>query len=305
LRDFLFYKKHGMNNQQKISSPIAGCMRWGKWGANFNTTAYLTLIEQCLELGIHSFDHADIYGDYTTEADFGDALKADKTLRTKIKLITKCGIQMMAENRPSFQLKSYNTSKKYIIQSAEQSLKNFGTDYIDVLLIHRPDPLMHPEEVAEAIQLLQQQGKVLGFGVSNFLPHQVNMLKTYTHIEYNQLEISIINLSPFTNGILDNCLQHKITPMAWAPLGGGLLTDDLQPNFRSISHSAGLLAKEYGTGMNEILVAWLTTHPSGILPVIGTTKIERLAQARKASDITLTREDWFTLLKAATGEDVA
>ncbi len=288
---------------KQISSPVAGCMRWGKWGANFDTAAYRAMIEQCISMDIHSFDHADIYGDYTTEAEFGEALKEDKTLRSRIKLITKCGIQMVTENRPLHNIKSYNTGKKHILQSAEQSLQHFGTDYLDVLLIHRPDPLMDPEEIAEAVQLLQQQGKVLEFGVSNFLPHQVNMLKQYVPISYNQVEVSVIHLSPFTNGILDNCIEHKIRPMAWAPLGGGLLTDDLHPHFRSITHTAAVLAEKYATGMNEILLAFLHRHPSEIITVIGTTKPERLEQAKKASAIRLTREDWFLLLKAANGED--
>ncbi|MEN9600348.1 MAG: hypothetical protein RL596_2672 [Bacteroidota bacterium] len=168
-----------------IGNPIAGCMRWGKWGAGFDTAAYRYLIEQCLAAGIRSFDHADIYGDYTTEEEFGAALKEDKTLRSQLKLITKCGIQMVTDNRPQHTIKSYHTGKKHILQSVENSLTNFGTDYIDVLLIHRPDPLLNPAEVAEAIQLLKQQGKVIEFGVSNFLPHQVNMLKQFVEIKYN------------------------------------------------------------------------------------------------------------------------
>ncbi len=288
-----------------LSSPVAGCMRWGKWGANFTTYDYRQMIDQCLSIGVNSFDHADIYGDYTTEEEFGEALKEDKTLRPQMKLITKCGIQMVTENRPEHSIKSYNTSKKHIIRSAEQSLKNFGTDYLDVLLIHRPDPLLHPEDVAEAIQTLQIQGKVRSFGVSNFLPHQVNMLKKWVPIAYNQIEVSIICTSPFTNGILDNCIENDIIPMAWAPLGGGLLTDDLHPHFRSISNAAHLLSEKYAMGLNEMLIAWLNTHPAGILPVIGTTKAERLEQAKKAASIKLTREDWFFLMKAATGEDVA
>ncbi len=294
-----------MKNLIPINSPIAGCMRWGKWGANYSTSEYRAMIEQCLDMNINCFDHADIYGDYTTEEEFGDALKEDKTIRSKIKLITKCGIQMVTENRSAHTIKSYNTSKKHILQSVEQSLKNFGTDYLDVMLLHRPDPLMNPYEVAEAIQQLQQQGKVLEFGVSNFLPHNVNMLKQFVPISYNQIEVSIICVSPFFNGILDNCLENKIIPMAWAPLGGGLLTDDLQPNFRSITKEATLLSEKYGTGANEILLAFLHTHPSNIVTIIGTTKQRRLEQAKKASQIKLSKEDWYSLLKAATGEDVA
>ena len=148
-----------------VISPIAGCMRWGKWGANFTTYDYEHIINQCVENGITAFDHADIYGDYTTEADFGEAIKHKHELRSKIKIITKCGIQLVCENRPLHQIKSYNTSKEYIINSVEKSLKNFHTDYLDVLLIHRPSPLLNPVEVAEAITTLKQQGKILQFEI--------------------------------------------------------------------------------------------------------------------------------------------
>ena len=164
---------------QKFSSPIAGCMRWGKWGANYSTAAYRKMIETCLDHGITAFDHADIYGDYTTEEEFGIALKEAPALRSQMQLITKCGIQMLTENRPHHQIKSYNTSAKHIIQSTERSLKNFGTDYLDVLFIHRPDPLLNPIEVAEAITHLKEQGKIKHFGVSNFLPHQTEVLRKY------------------------------------------------------------------------------------------------------------------------------
>lgn len=294
-----------MNTASVIKAPVAGCMRWGKWGAGFSTAEYRQMIEDCLENGITAFDHADIYGDYTTEAEFGAALKEVPSLRAHLRIISKCGIQMLTENRPAHQVKSYNTSAQHIISSVEQSLEHFGTDHLDLLLIHRPDPLMNPVEVAGAIELLKQQGKILQFGVSNFHPHQVETLLKYTRIEYNQLEISILHLPPFTNGMLDHCMQYQIVPMAWAPLGGGILNDDSHPRFRSIVSTATLLAEKYETGVNEILLAWLHRHPSGILPVIGTTKIERLIQAKNAAGILLEREDWFKLLAASTGEEVA
>lgn len=288
-----------------INSPIAGCMRWGVWGAGFTTEQYLQMVESCLQYGIHAFDHADIYGDYTTEKEFGKALKENLSLRQHLQLITKCGIQMMTPNKPNHSIKSYNTSKDHIILSVENSLQNFGTDYLDVLLIHRPDPLQDPAEIAEAVEQLKQQGKILAFGVSNYLPYQTDLLSAYTLVEYNQLEISIVHLAALSDGSLENCMKHKITPMAWAPLGGGIFTDDSHPRFRSITLTATELAEKYNTGLNEILLAWLHTHPSGILPVIGTTKIERLLQAKTAASIKLEREDWFKLLMASTGEDVA
>lgn len=288
-----------------ISSPVAGVMRWGVWGANFGTAQYREMIETCLQYGIFAFDHADIYGDYTTEEDFGAALKENSSLRQHLKLITKCGIQMVTPNRPAHTIKSYNTSREHIIRSVEQSLRNFGTDYLDVLLIHRPDPLLDPAEVAEAVEQLKEQGKILSFGVSNFLPHQTDLLARYTLVEYNQLEISLLQFQALTDGSLENCMKNKIIPMAWAPLGGGLFTDDSHPRFRAISATANQLAEKYNTGLNEILLAWLHTHPSGIQSVIGTTKIERLLQAKAAAAVRLEKEDWFALLQAAKGEEVA
>ena len=288
-----------------VISPIAGCMRWGKWGANFTTYDYEHIINQCVDNGITAFDHADIYGDYTTEADFGEAIKHKHELRSKIKIITKCGIQLVCENRPQHQIKSYNTSKEYIINSVEKSLKNFHTDYLDVLLIHRPSPLLNPIEVAEAITTLKQQGKILQFGVSNFLPSQVDTLKNAVEINYNQVELSIINLKPFVDGTLDNCLQNNIRPMAWSPLGGGLLSEEEHPRYRIIFATTKELAEKYNTGINQILIAFLLKHPTKILPVVGTTKIERLLQVKEASNIDLTNEDWFKIWVASTGKDVA
>jgi len=288
-----------------VISPIAGCMRWGKWGANFSTYDYEIIINQCVENEITAFDHADIYGDYTTESDFGEAIKQKHTLRSKIKLITKCGIQMVCDNRPQHQIKSYNTTKKHIIQSVEQSLRNFHTDYIDILLIHRPSPLLNPQEVAEAISQLKLEGKVLRFGVSNFLPQQVEALKNNVEISYNQFELSIVHLNPFTDGTLDNCLQNNIRPMAWSPLGGGILNEDEHPRFRIIFSTAKELAEKYNTGINQILIAFLLKHSTSVLPVVGTTKIERLLQVKEASGIMLNEEDWFKLWVASTGEDIA
>ncbi len=287
-----------------VSSPIAGCMRWGKWGAAFTTEEYRLIIEKCIEYGITTFDHADIYGDYTTEAEFGMAIKDNASLRSRLQIVTKCGIQMLSENRPHHSIKSYNTSREHIINSVERSLKNFHTDYIDVLLIHRPDPLLNPEEVAETVTTLQKEGKILRFGVSNFLPHQIDLLKKYVEVSFNQLEISFSHLLPFTNGVLDHCLQNNIAVMAWSPLGGGSFQDDSHPRFRSIVNVSDSLAKKYNTGINQVLVAFLLSHPSKIFPVVGTTKIERLLQAKEANNIHLSREDWFKIYSASAGEDV-
>jgi len=288
----------------QFSSPIAGCMRWGKWGANFSTSAYRKMIETCLQHQITSFDHADIYGHYTTEEEFGNALKEAPALRSQMQLITKCGIRMLSDNRPEHLIKSYNTTKEHIIVSAERSLENLGTDYLDVLLIHRPDALLNPQEVAEAVDQLKQQGKIKQFGVSNFLPHQVNMLQAFVDVEINQVEISIIHLKPFLDGTLDQCIENNILPMAWAPMGGGILTDENHPRFRSITATASELADKYATSTDEILVAFLLKHPSKIIPVIGSTRPDRLLMAKNAAHIPLTNEEWYQLWTASTGEDV-
>jgi predicted oxidoreductase len=280
-------------------------MRWGKWGANFSLTEYREIIDQCLENGITSFDHADIYGDYSTESEFGEVLKAKPSIRGQVQLITKCGIQLKTNPRQEYLIKSYNTSKEHIIASVEYSLRSLSTDYIDVLLIHRPDPLMNPIEVADAVDHLKRQGKILQFGVSNFLPHHTELLRKYIQVDYNQLELSILNHLPFTNGVLDHCLLYQVTPMAWAPLGGGIMNDDSHPRYRSIIATATELAEKYNTGVNQVFIAYLLKHPSGIIPVLGTTKIERLQQAREAVNVLLSREDWFKLYVASTGEDVA
>jgi predicted oxidoreductase len=290
-----------MNN---ISSPVAGCMRWGSWGSNFTTYQYQEMIEQCIEAGIHSFDHADIYGHYTTEAEFGAVLKSTPSLRENIRLISKCGIKLVAPNRAGHMIKSYDTSYHHVIASVDQSLENLNTDYLDVLLIHRPDPLLDPMEVARAIHDLKKSGKILQFGVSNFLPYQVNMLQQYLPVEYNQVEISIMQMTALENGVLENCIQHSIIPMAWAPLGGGIINDDLDEKNIRIASAAKLIAEKYETGINQVLIAWLHRHPSRIIPVVGSTKIERLQQAKEAENIQISSEEWFILWRAATGEDV-
>ena len=285
-------------------NPIIGCMRWGVWGENFTTAQYDTIIKQCIEIGLTQFDHADIYGHYTTEADFGLALKGNSSLRGKIQLITKTGIQMITPNRPNHAIKSYNTSTKHIKESVENSLKNLHTDYIDTLLIHRPDILLDPIAVAECIAQLKKEGKIKSFGVSNFTTSQVELLAKHTLIEHHQVEISVTHLDAFNDGTLDQCQLINISAQAWSPWGNGLFTDKTEKNIRILS-TAEELAAQYETGVNEILLAFLHAHPSNIVPVIGTTKFERIKQAKAAMDIALTTEDFYKLWCASTGAEVA
>ena len=257
-----------------------------------------------MEIGLTEFDHADIYGHYTTEADFGNALKNNSSLRGKMQLITKTGIQMLTPNRPQHVIKSYNTSAKHIKESVETSLKNLHTDYIDTLLIHRPDILLNPVEVAECIASLKKEGKIKSFGLSNFTNSQVELLSKHTSIEHHQVEISVTNLSAFNDGTLDQCQLKNISAQAWSPWGNGLFTDKTEKNIRILS-TAKKLAAEYETGVNEILLAFLYAHPANIVPVIGTTQFERIKQAKTAMQINLAREDFYKLWCASTGAEVA
>lgn len=288
-----------------LSNIIAGCMNWGQWGAKFTTAKYERLIKECLHSGISSFDHADIYGGYTTEEEFGHVIRKESSLRNQMQLITKCGIRMIAEARPDHHVKSYDTSAAHIIRSAERSLKNLSTDYIDILLIHRPDPLMNPDEIAEAFSSLKQQGKVLHFGVSNFEVSHTSLVHSRFPVEYNQLEISVSKLDSFHNGQLDQCIELGIRPMAWSPLGGGLLmTDNKDEKSNRIRTVAVKIAAAYNCTADQVLLSFLFLHPSGIIPVLGTTKAERLVAGLNAASIKITHEEWFMLWEASMGKEV-
>ena len=288
----------------QFSRLVAGVMTWGVWGHDLSATAMEKLIDTCLEVGITTFDHADIYGHYTTEAAFGAALGHRQGWRSQMQLISKCGIRLVCPQRPENTLKSYDLRKEYIIASAEQSLRNLGTDYLDLLLVHRPSPLMQADEVAAAIAQLKSQGKVLHFGVSNFTPSQFNYLHNVTPLVTNQVKASLLHPEPCFDGTFDQCLQHRIRPMAWSPLGGLFGRTD-EAALRTTDKLAEI-GSHYGSpGADLLLLAWLLHHPAGILPVLGTARPERLRGVVKALEIDLTDEHWFALLEAARGREVA
>jgi len=285
-----------------FSNVIAGTMRLGTWGANYNEQQYQSFIENCLAIEVNTFDHADIYGDYTTEAEFGKVLENNSSLRDKIQIITKCGINRVCENRPTYKIKSYDSSKEHIKASVEQSLKNFNTYYIDCLLLHRPDILMRPIEVSEAIQELKQAGKLKHFGVSNFSLSQLQLLHQTIPIEVHQIECSILQLDPFNNGVLDFCYQNNIQVQAWSPLGGGSLFSGESQQAQRIQEAAKPLLEKYNVSLDQLAFAWLTKHPAQIIPVTGTTNIDRIKSAKQAAEIKISNEDWYILYQASTGE---
>lgn len=277
-------------------------MTWGRWGKQLNDSQMVELMHHSLAQGITTFDHADIYGDYSTEGDFGSAFAKADIPRASIQLISKCGIQYMGEARPELSVKHYQYNAKYIIWSAERSLQQLQTEYLDLFLLHRPSPLMEPEEIAKAIDHLKQQGKIREFGVSNFTNSQYNLINTGSHISANQIEFSLTQHSAMFDGTLDLMIMQGSTPMSWSPLGSVFREDNEQT--QRIKKALHPLCGKYNATQDQLLLAWILKHPSNVHPVIGTTSPERITNAVKAVEIELEREDWFTLLVASQGHKV-
>ncbi len=276
-------------------------MTWGSWGKQLQKESMIDLMHHCIANQITTFDHADIYGAYTTEADFGTAFAESGIEREDIQLISKCGIQYMCDKRPN-KVKHYNYSKEYIIWSAENSLLNLKTDYLDVLLLHRPSPLMQPDEIAEAISILKQQGKIKDFGVSNFTASQVALISNRVEVSVNQIEFSLTQHSAMHDGTLDDMMLNNILPMAWSPLGSTFKNDTDQT--QRIKKQLSELKETYNATEDQLLLAWILKHPSKTHPVIGTTSKERISNAAKALTIDLDLEDWFLMLVASQGHKV-
>lgn len=298
------FGKSGM----KVPTVAVGCMRIG----GMNDSEVSKFIETALENGGNFFDHADIYGGGKSEKVFGRALTPD--LREKLIIQTKCGIVSG---------KMYDFSYEHIVESVEGSLTRLGTDYIDVLLLHRPDALMEPEEVARAFDTLKSSGKVRHFGVSNQNRYQVELLSSYLDMPIcaNQLQFSImhtsmissgINVNLYNNsatdrdgGILDYCRLNSITIQPWSPMQNGFFEGCFIDNekFPEVNRAMDEVAEKYGISKTTLAIAWILRHPSKMQPVTGTTNTERLRDCLKAADVTLSREDWYKIYTAA-GNDL-
>ncbi len=292
-------------NNLKVSQIVQGHWRLSDW--DLNAQELLKLTQQTIELGISTFDHADIYGNYSCEELFGNALNLNKGTRKDIQIITKCGIKLISDKFPSRKLKSYDYSFDHIISSVENSLKNLGTDYIDVLLLHRPSPFFNPEEVAKAFSMLKEQGKVLNFGVSNFNPQQFSMLATYLDepLVTNQVEVSPYCLEHFENGNIDYFLTEKIKPMAWSPLAGGNILNPTTEKGQRLLNTLTEVANELSIpNIDTLIYSWLLNHPANIIPVIGTSKIERIKNAVAAIKIKLSSDLWQKIYISSIGKEL-
>lgn len=284
-----------------LSPIISGTMNWGVWDKNLTNKEMESTIQLCVENKITTFDHADIYGSYTTEADFGKAFKASKISREKLQLITKCGIQMIAESRKN-QIKHYDYSKEYIIWSVEESLKKLKTDYVDVFLLHRPSPLMQADEIAEAVEKLKSEGKIIDFGLSNFTSFQTELIRQKTEVSFNQVQFSATNFEPMVDGSLDYMQTHHIRPMSWNPLGTVFREDTKKT--RRLKKLLSTLVEKYHLGSDTLLLAWILKHPAGIIPIAGTVNVARIQSLIKAVELDLDKEDWFAIWTESMGNDV-
>ncbi|OEK00145.1 oxidoreductase [Roseivirga sp. 4D4] len=297
-------KQIQISDKLSISNIVHGMWRLTEW--DFTQDQLISFVEKCIEMGIDTFDHADIYGDYMVEEVFGNALGTVPDLNKRIKVITKYGIKLLSENRPDHYIKHYDTSYDHIIWSVDNSLAKLQREQIDILLIHRPDPFSDPSEIARAFSDLRQSGKVQEFGVSNYLPGQFDNLQA--HMDFplvtNQVEISVAALQEFDNGTIDLCQEVGIPPMAWSPLSGGSIFNGETHRFLTIRNVLHKISDEHGVTIDQIMYAWLLKHPANIIPLVGSGKIERVKAAVDSLDIDLTRQQWFELWVASKGENV-
>lgn len=296
-------KKIKLSENLSLSQVVMGCMRIADSG--LTETELLRLVEECLDMGVTSIDHAPVYGGYTCEKIFGDAvLRKKPELRKKMELITKAGIVCPGHygNKTIY----YNSTKEEIQKEMDESLEKLGTDHVDLLLIHRPDPLADPEETADALETVVKEGKALNVGVSNFMPSQIAMLQSYMSVPLvtNQMELSVKNTENFFNGVVDDALTRKMPLMAWSPLGGGDVFKGTDEKFVRLRTVLTAVAEQHQTTMDAVMYAWLFTHPAKIAALTGTMNADRIRTAVHASDIQLSYDEWYQILEASRGFSV-
>lgn len=286
-----------------LSRLVYGMWRLGD-DEDTSTNHVQAKIETCLEQGITTMDQADIYGAYAAEEILGNCLKAAPHLRPQIEIVTKCDIIAPIGRHSGARVKHYDTSRQHIETSVNQSLSLMKIEQIDLLLIHRPDPLMDHIETGGTLDALVASGKVKAVGVSNFRPWDWTLLQSAmkTKLATNQIEMSVLAHGAFTNGDLAFLQERGISPMAWSPLGGGAL---FGPDQASVRETLSAVASRQGVSIAEVAIAWLLAHPAKIIPVLGTNKLERIKQSTAAMQVEMDRQTWFEIYTAALGHEVA
>jgi predicted oxidoreductase len=293
-----------LNDHVELSRIAYGCWRLGD-SPDTSAAATRRKIDLCLDQGITTFDHADIYGNYACEALFGQAVKADRTLAKKLEIVTKCGIMLMSDVHPTTRVKHYDTSAAHVRASVERSLSNLGVDVIDVLLIHRQDPLMDHAQLGACLDALIAQGKVKSAGVSNFMPWDVELLQAgmKNRLVTNQIEASLLHLAPFVDGQIAFAQRTKMPLMAWSPLAGGQLFGSGDAA-RRLAPPLAAKAKAEGVDATAVAIGWLLHHPANIIPVLGTNDLARITRIGDATEVKFDTQGWYELYAAALGRDV-
>lgn len=287
----------------QLSPIVAGAWRMAEW--RMTPQQRLGWIHACLERGFSSIDHADIYGGYSVEALFGEALALAPGLRERMQLVSKCGIQLVHPARPGNAIKHYDTSAAHVRTSVENSLKALGTDRLDLLLIHRPDALLDADELATCFEQLRRDGKVLHFGVSNFTPAQFELLHSRVPLATNQVECSPLHLEPLHDGTFDQAQRLRVPPMIWSPLAGGGLFTRQDEHAHKLRWVMGEVAGQLAVSQTTLALAWLMRLPCRPLPIVGSHRVQVLDEAQAALDIPLSAQDWYRVWTAAAGREVA
>ncbi len=295
-------KRIKINENIDFSQIIYGMWRLADGEIN-DAKSVTDKINLCLDQGITTFDQADIYGDYSAEALFGVALKEDKSLRSKIEIVTKCGIVAPCGKYADVPVKYYDTSKKHIDASVNASLKNMNIDYIDMLLIHRPDPYMDHDETGQALDTLIKSGKIGAVGVSNFKPYDWELLQSsmVNKLHTNQIELSLQSIDAFSNGDVAFHQKNASPIMAWSPLGGGKLM--IESN--QLTNKMDQIGSHYNVDRAAVAISFLLSHPANIIPIMGTNNIDRISRISDALKVKMDRITWFELYTAALGREVA
>ena len=296
----------GARNPAGLSPIVAGAWRLADWG--WTPQQRLAWIEANLDLGVTSFDHADIYGGYSVESLFGEALALRPALRARLQLVSKCGIQLATPARAGFptqtQVKHYDTSAAHVRASVDHSLQALRTDHLDLLLIHRPDALMDFDELADTFEALRREGKVRCFGVSNFSPQQLAPLQRRIALATHQIELSPLHLDALHDGALEQCQDLGLRPMIWSPLAGGRLFTSDDERARRVRQVLEAMAAELGVSTTTLVIAWVLRHPSQPLPILGSRRIEVMREALAAQALRLDAQQWWRIWTAASGHEV-